>query len=374
LYASAQFAVRRLTQPTSLSIVIDPPQRQIAMRKSRSLAFLLLLTTSAVAAQSPGWQQAERAIRSDYARREATTKILEISKGEQMLLPFWVAYEAQVNIERAGGRHDTERVGVSYWLVSSKWELEGVELLGHRVLADVKPPATEAAQKLLAAAWAPDKCEGFDITQVKLEGEPRFQRTAETDPSKELRSYIYSVEVMATGNGKFRMSERGTAYSNSTQNLLTWDADKKSWWVDPRQVRCGGWIKQEASQAGAAAPASSASATPATMSNADTPPDADAITLFKQAWTTLRPDFTISSVALKSKEPHKYQERRWITYKLSIIATGTEQGSKSMAGKKYLCEPDDFSSVLKWDADAKQWKVDESMIKNFNESSCTPKS
>jgi hypothetical protein len=342
------------------------------MPLTRSLALLLFLSSSTLArAQSPGWQQAERAIRADYAKREASTKILEVIKGDQMLLPFWVAYEAQVNIERAGGRHDSERVGVSYWLVSSKWELEGVELLGHRVLADVKPPAQADAQKLLSAAWSPDKCEGYDITQVKLEGEPRFQRTAETDPSKELRSYIYSVEVVATGNGKFRMSDKGTAYSNRTQNLLTWDADKKSWWVDPRQVRCS-FSKQEAAQAGAAAPAAGA-AMPASMSKDDTPPDADAIAVFKQAWTTLRPDFAVISVAVKSKEPHKYQERRWITYKLSIMATGTDQGSKSMAGKKYLCEPDDFSSVLKWDADAKLWKVDDGMIKNFNESSCTPK-
>ena len=113
---------------------------------------------------------------------------------------------------------------------------------------------------------------------------------------------------------------------------------------------------------------------PASISKEDNPPDADAIVVFTQAWKTLRPDFAVISVAIKSKEPHKYQERRWITYKLSIMATGTDQGSKSMAGKKYLCEPDDFSSVLKWDADAKMWKVDEGMVKNFNESSCTPKS
>ena len=336
------------------------------------LAASFLLFAAAASAQAPGWPQVERAIRADYAKREAATKILEVAQGEKEILPFWAGFEADVSVERAGGRHDKEKVGVSYWLVGGKWELEGVELLGHRTMADVKPPSKEDAQKLLAAAWAPDKCEGYDITQVKMEGEPRFQRTAETDPSKELRSYIYSVEVMATGNGKFRMSESGMKYSNRTQNLLTWDADKKSWWVDPRQVRCSGWIKQEGAavaQAGAAA----SFTMPASMSKEDSPPDADAIAVFKQAWATNRPDFSVISIAVKSKDPHKYQERRWINYKLAIMATGTDQGAKSMLGKKYLCEPEDYSSVLKWDADAKMWKVDESMVKNFNESSCTAK-
>ena len=339
-----------------------------------SLALSLLLTSSVLSAQVPAWAQAERAIRADYARRETTTKILEVAQVERELWPFWVGYSADVSVERDNGRRDKERVGVSYWLVQGRWELEGVELLGARALADVKPPTTEAAQQLLDAAWAKDKCEGFVITRVKLDGEPRFQRTAETDPAKELRSYIYSVEVLATGNGKFRMSEDGMTYSNKTQNLLTWDAEKKGWWVDPRQVRCSGWVKQgpAASQAGAAA-AALASATPASMSKPATPPDADAIVVFMQAWTKLRPDFSVSSVAVKSKEPHAYQERRWITYKLTITATGTDKGSKSMLGKVYICEPDEFSSVLKWDADATMWKVDESMITNFNESGCSLK-
>lgn len=345
------------------------------MQITRSLALFLLAGAAATAsAQSgaPGWQLAERAIHADYSTREATTKILEITQGKRELWPFWVAYEAQVSVERSGNRRNRERVGVSFMLVKGAWELEDVQLLGVRELADVKPPSQEDAQKLLTAAWPANKCEGYDIMTVKVEGEPRFQREAVAEGAKAKRAYVYSVEIAAAGNGKFRTSEKGTAYSNKTQNLLTWDADNKSWSVDPRQLRCSGWVKQEAAQAGAAPVA--AAAQPASMTSSDTPPDADAITVFTQAWTTLRPDFSVVSIAVKSQEAHKYQERRWITYKLAIMATGTDQGSKSMAGKKYLCEPDDFSSVLKWDADAKQWKVDASMIKDFNESSCTPKS
>lgn len=342
------------------------------MRTGPFVALTLLFALSGPAqAQSgpPAWQQAERAIRADYAKRESTTKILEISQGDRSLLPFWVGYEAQVSVERSGGRRDRERVGVSFMLVQGSWELDGVEFLGTRELADVTPPQQEVAQRLLTEAWPKDKCEGYDIVAVKLDGEPRFQREAASDAAKAKRSYVYSVEVQATGNGKFRMSEAGAQYSNKTQNLLTWDADGKTWSVDPRQVKCAGWIKQAA----AAAQPGGAADQPVGISSSGPPSDADVIRVFTQAWAKLRKDFAVSSIVVKGKDPHQYQDRRWINYKLAITATGTDQGSKSMAGKKYLCEPADYSSVLQWDAESKQWRVDESMVTNFNESSCTPK-
>ena len=341
------------------------------MNRSRALALLTVLSANTVMAQKgpPAWKQADSAIRADYAKREASTKILEIVQGERSLLPFWVAYEADVSIQRSGGRRDKERVGVSFMLVKGSWEFDGVELLGRRELADVKPPPEDEAQKLLNAAWTSTKCDGYDIKLVKLDGAPRFQRDPNaTDPARAKRSYVYSVEVQATGNGQFRMSERGTQYVDRTQNLVTWDADGKSWSVDPRQVKCSGWIKSEAQQAG-----TPAEAAPAGIATSGTPSDADVIKVFTAAWGKNRPDFTVLSIAVKAKDPHQYQDRRWINYKLSIMVTGTDQGSKSMAGKKYLCEPEDYSSVLKWDADAKMWKVDESMVKNFNESSCAAK-
>ena len=49
---------------------------------------------------------------------------------------------------------------------------------------------------------------------------------------------------------------------------------------------------------------------------------------------------------LKS-EPKQSGDRRWVTYKLAITATGTDKGSQSMYQKKYRCEPADYSSVLK---------------------------
>jgi hypothetical protein len=347
---------------------------EASMRITRPLPWLLFIAGivgAPAGAQKPlpAWQQAESAIRADYAKREADAKILEIVQGERAVFPFWTAYEANVSVERSGRRRDKERVGVAYWLVKGSWELDGVALLGRRDLADIAPPPQDEAQKLLNAAWAADKCEGYDITAVKLEGgDPRFQRETVSDAARAKRSFVYAVDVQATGNGKSRMSERGTRYSNRTQNLLTWNAESKSWSVDPRQVRCTGWVKE----AGASQPAPVPTAI-AGIASSDPPADADVIKVFTQAWSVLRPDFTVSSITVKSKDPHQYQDRRWINYKLSIIATGTDQGSKSMAGKKYLCEPDDFSSVLKWDAEAKQWKVDEKMVKNFNESSCSAK-
>lgn len=342
------------------------------MRCPRLCAGLTALVVAApVLAQqgAPSWRLADSAIRADYGKREATTKILEITQGERLLWPFWVAYEADVSVERGGGRRDRERIGVSFMLVKGKWEFDGIELLGVRELADVKPPSQDEAQRLLAAAWPAAKCEGYDITQVKLDDAPRFQRDpGATDPATAKRSYIYSIEVMATGNGQFRMSERGAAYSNKTQNLLTWNAETKTWSVDPRHLRCSGWVKNATQQAGAPA-----AAAPAGIASSNTPGDADAVKVFTEAWGRLRRDFTVTSLTVKSKEVKQYQERRWINYKLAIMVTGTDQGSKSMAGKKYLCEPADYSSVLKWDADAKMWKPDEGMIRDFNESSCTLK-
>lgn len=342
------------------------------MKVLRLCVVAVVCSTPVLAQQGPpAWRMADSAIRADYGKREASAKILEITQGERMLWPFWVAYEADVSVERSGGRRDRERLGVSFMLVKGKWELDGIEFLGARVLADVKPPSEEEALRLLTAAWPAGKCEGYEITKVKLDGAPRFQRDpGAVDQGTAKRSYVYSVEVMATGNGQFRMSDKGASYSNKTLNLLSWNPDTKTWAVEPRQLRCSGWVKGEAQQAGAPA---AASAGPAGIASSETPKDADAEKVFAAAWGRLRADFVVTSLTVMGKEVKSYQERRWINYKLAILATGTDQGSKSMTGKKYLCEPADYSSVLKWDADAKMWKPDEGPIRDFNESSCTAK-
>jgi hypothetical protein len=97
----------------------------------------------------------------------------------------------------------------------------------------------------------------------------------------------------------------------------------------------------------------------------DLPSRDAAIKAFTDAWKKVRPDFTVQSIEVLSSEPKQSGDKRWVTYKLAITATGTDKGSKSMYGKKYRCEPADYSSVLKSDSGA--WVADEGMIKNINE-------
>ena len=98
----------------------------------------------------------------------------------------------------------------------------------------------------------------------------------------------------------------------------------------------------------------------------DLPSHAQAADLFKQAWVKNRPDFDLQSVEVLKSEPKQHQDKRWITYKLAIVATGTDKGSREMYQKKYRCTPEDYSSVLNLEGGA--WVPDLKMIKNVNES------
>ena len=98
----------------------------------------------------------------------------------------------------------------------------------------------------------------------------------------------------------------------------------------------------------------------------DLPSSAQAAAIFTEAWKKLRPDFDVHSVDVLKSEPKQSGDRRWITYKLAISATGTDKGSQSMYQKKYRCTPEDYSSVLKLEGGS--WVVDANMIKNVNES------
>ena len=103
------------------------------------------------------------------------------------------------------------------------------------------------------------------------------------------------------------------------------------------------------------------------------PGHAQAAAIFTEAWKKHRPDFDVHLVEVLKSEPKQYQDRRWITYKLAITATGTDKGSRAMYEKKYRCTPADHSSVLKWDDAAKAWLADDGMIRNINESvDCKP--
>jgi hypothetical protein len=100
------------------------------------------------------------------------------------------------------------------------------------------------------------------------------------------------------------------------------------------------------------------------------PSNAQAVAIFTEAWKKHRPDFSVEKIEVLKSEPKSYQEKRWINYKLAITATGTDKGSRSMYQKKYLCEPADYSSVLKLEGGG--WVADDKMIRDFNESSCSP--
>jgi hypothetical protein len=101
------------------------------------------------------------------------------------------------------------------------------------------------------------------------------------------------------------------------------------------------------------------------------PSNAQAAAIFTEAWKKLRPDFDVHSVEALKSEAKQYQDRRWITYKLVIIATGTDKGSREMYQKKYRCTPEDYSSVL--NLEGGNWVADDKMIKTVNESrDCTP--
>ncbi len=98
----------------------------------------------------------------------------------------------------------------------------------------------------------------------------------------------------------------------------------------------------------------------------DLPSASQAAALFTEAWKKHRPDFDVHSVEVLKSEPKQSGERRWITYKLAITATGTDKGSREMYQKKYRCTPEDYSSVLKLEGGS--WVADDKMIKNVNES------
>ena len=97
----------------------------------------------------------------------------------------------------------------------------------------------------------------------------------------------------------------------------------------------------------------------------DLPSSAQAVAIFSAAWKKIRPDFDVHSIEVLKSEAKQSQDRRWITYKLAITATGTDKGSRSMYEKKYRCTPEDYSSVLKLEGGS--WVPDANMIRDMNE-------
>lgn len=97
----------------------------------------------------------------------------------------------------------------------------------------------------------------------------------------------------------------------------------------------------------------------------DLPSNAQAAAIFTEAWKKIRPDFEVHSIEVLKSEAKQHQDRRWITYKLAITATGTDKGSRAMYQKKYRCTPEDYSSVLKLEGG--NWVPDANMIRDMNE-------
>ena len=64
--------------------------------------------------------------------------------------------------------------------------------------------------------------------------------------------------------------------------------------------------------------------------------------------------------------------RHWLNYKLVLNVVGTDRGAKAFAGLHVTCTPADYASVLTWDATRTAWVVDDSAVRNVNETSvCT---
>ena len=214
------------------------------MRTAILVVLALLPAFAPAQSPTPAWESARAAILKDYARAQPKDKLIEVTGPERREVTLLaVRYFASAVLERVDGTRDRDRVLVEYRLVGDAWELARVHVYESQALSEMPPPLAAEAQRLFAGAWPKDKCEGYDILGVALEGEPRFQREITSDRASAKRWYVYRIKIAARGNGKFRMSEDGASYENATQNLLLWNPADKSWSVDPRQVRCSGFVK-----------------------------------------------------------------------------------------------------------------------------------
>lgn len=199
--------------------------------------FLLVPLLSFAQTATPTWEAARAAIEKDYAKGDRGGKLVELKGPERREVGLiMVRWHGNALVERKDGKRTRDRVLAEYRLVGDVWELARVHVYESTALSDIDPPEKEKAQALFAAAWK-DKCEGYDIQGITLDGEPRYQLETTNDPNPK-RWYVYRLKVAAKGNGKFRMSEDGASYENATQNLLLFNPADKSWSVEQRQLRC----------------------------------------------------------------------------------------------------------------------------------------
>ena len=212
--------------------------------------WLLVLITmapgAALAQPAPSWEQARKDILADHAKQQPGDKVLEVTGPEKREgVSIAVRYYGSALVERADKTRSRDKVWVEYRLLGDRWELQAVRVYESTALADLDPPAKAEAQKLIAVAWAAANCEGYDIKNIALEGEPRYQREITSDRANAKRWFVYQIQIDALGTGKFRLSKEGVGYVNRTQNMLLWNPAERSWSVDTRHVRCGGFSEKK---------------------------------------------------------------------------------------------------------------------------------
>ena len=204
-----------------------------------------LLPALAFAQPAPSWDQAKKDVLADYKKQQPGDQVKEITGPERKEgAAIVIRYYGGAMVERADKSKSSDRFWVEYRLFGSRWELQTVKVYEQSTQSDLKPPSTAEAQRILQAAWLGAKCEAFDDLKVAIDGAPRFQIEATSDRANAKRWYVYNVKVSAKGNGKFRLSEDGTAYVNATQNMLLWNPGDKSWSVEQRHLRCTGFSKK----------------------------------------------------------------------------------------------------------------------------------
>ncbi len=195
----------------------------------------------------PGWLAAKAAIEAWYKKELPTAKVEEIAPAEEreiLDLGLAIRYYARVKVERENKLRSRDHVAVIFARVAGKWEVHRVAIMGSDPLADVDQPGDAEALRMFREVWKKDKCEGYDINEVKVVGDPRFQRESVSgDQSKAKRWFIYDLEIHAIGNGDFKISEEGAAYLLEIKNGILWNPVDKTWSVDARWVKCSGFEK-----------------------------------------------------------------------------------------------------------------------------------
>jgi hypothetical protein len=189
------------------------------------------------------------------------------------------------------------------------------------------------------------------VLRIEQKGPPQYYATERRTETDSFWGWVWETRTIETQGAFARQvalvtAERPSGTQARFEVASVFQREGKAWQF--KEIRLGKVEEISAAKAG------------------DLPSHAQAADLFKQAWVKNRPDFDLQSVEVLKSEPKQHQDKRWITYKLAIVATGTDKGSREMYQKKYRCTPEDYSSVLKLEGGA--WVPDLQMIKNVNES------